>query len=111
MSSFLSATDYESKQSELSKNSNILKRVRKMMSEKSLDAIIGIYFIIFLLNWNVEILVPTEDPHMSEYTSPYFARREFVSSFTGSAGTALLTKEESLLFTDGRWEILCLSWF
>jgi hypothetical protein len=30
------------------------------------------------------IIVPTEDPHMSEYTAPYYYRREFISGFTGN---------------------------
>ena len=29
------------------------------------------------------IIVPTEDPHMSEYTAPYYYRREYISGFTG----------------------------
>lgn len=49
------------------------------------------------------LIVPTDDPHMSEYVAPYFSRREFVSGFTGSAGTALITKTAALLFTDGRY--------
>lgn len=40
---------------------------------------------------------------MSEYVAPYFGRREFISGFTGSAGTAILTKREAVLFTDGRY--------
>lgn len=31
------------------------------------------------------IIIPTEDPHMSEYTAPYYYRREFISGFTGEA--------------------------
>ena len=48
-------------------------------------------------------IVPTDDPHMSEYTAPYFSRREFISGFTGSAGTAVITKNNAALFTDGRY--------
>ena len=40
---------------------------------------------------------------MSEYTAPYFNRREYISGFTGSAGTAVVTHEAALLFTDGRY--------
>jgi hypothetical protein len=32
------------------------------------------------------IIIPTEDPHMSEYTAPYYYRREFISGFTGEVG-------------------------
>jgi Xaa-Pro aminopeptidase len=48
-------------------------------------------------------IVPTDDPHMSEYTAPHYMRREFISGFTGSAGTAVITKDNSYLFTDGRY--------
>lgn len=48
-------------------------------------------------------IVPSNDPHMSEYTAPHFARREFVSGFTGSAGTAVITKTQALLWTDSRY--------
>jgi len=49
------------------------------------------------------VMVPTDDPHMSEYTAPYFGRREFISGFTGSAGTVIMSKGSNLLFTDGRY--------
>ncbi|POW11762.1 hypothetical protein PSTT_04999 [Puccinia striiformis] len=50
-------------------------------------------------------LVPTEDAHASEYICPADARREYITGFTGSAGTAmiLLNQPKSLLFTDGRY--------
>jgi Xaa-Pro aminopeptidase len=49
------------------------------------------------------LLVPSEDAHQSEYVSDADKRRAFVSGFTGSAGTALITKKEALLWTDGRY--------
>jgi Xaa-Pro aminopeptidase len=49
------------------------------------------------------LIIPTDDPHMSEYTAPYFGRREFISGFTGSAGTAVVSSEVAALFTDGRY--------
>ena len=48
-------------------------------------------------------VIPTDDPHLSEYTAPYYARREFISGFTGSAGAAVVTLDKSYLFTDGRY--------
>ena len=48
-------------------------------------------------------LVPSQDPHFSEYVPTCFERRAFVSGFTGSAGTALVTGEKALLWTDGRY--------
>uniref|UniRef100_A0A7R9VKA2 Xaa-Pro aminopeptidase P n=1 Tax=Chlamydomonas euryale TaxID=1486919 RepID=A0A7R9VKA2_9CHLO len=48
-------------------------------------------------------LIPTEDPHMSEYPPGCFARREWISRFTGTAGTAVVTTDKALLWTDGRY--------
>ncbi|KAK6258387.1 hypothetical protein SCA6_012861 [Theobroma cacao] len=49
------------------------------------------------------LVVPSEDYHQSEYVSARDKRREFVSGFTGSAGLALITKNEARLWTDGRY--------
>nr|XP_043606348.1 aminopeptidase P1 [Erigeron canadensis] len=49
------------------------------------------------------LVVPSEDYHQSEYVSARDKRRAFVSGFTGSAGLALVTKDEALLWTDGRY--------
>ncbi|CAA2960934.1 probable Xaa-Pro aminopeptidase P [Olea europaea subsp. europaea] len=49
------------------------------------------------------LVVPSEDYHQSEYVSDRDKRREFVSGFTGSAGLALITANEALLWTDGRY--------
>lgn len=50
-------------------------------------------------------LVPTSDYHDSEYVSGYFAVRRFLTGFTGSAGTLVVTKDEAALFTDARYFI------
>nr|GMD49949.1 probable Xaa-Pro aminopeptidase P [Ipomoea batatas]GMD55440.1 probable Xaa-Pro aminopeptidase P [Ipomoea batatas] len=49
------------------------------------------------------LVVPSQDYHQSEYVSARDKRREFVSGFTGSAGLALITMNEALLWTDGRY--------
>ncbi|TVU24689.1 hypothetical protein EJB05_27141, partial [Eragrostis curvula] len=49
------------------------------------------------------VVVPSEDAHQSEYVSERDKRREFISGFTGSAGLALITMKEALLWTDGRY--------
>ncbi|KAK3035251.1 hypothetical protein RJ639_033885 [Escallonia herrerae] len=49
------------------------------------------------------LIVPSEDYHQSEYVSARDKRRKFVSGFTGSAGLALVTMNEALLWTDGRY--------
>ncbi|CAN0890656.1 Aminopeptidase P1 [Linum grandiflorum] len=49
------------------------------------------------------LIVPSEDYHQSEYVSGRDKRRQFVSGFTGSAGLALITKDQAKLWTDGRY--------
>lgn len=48
-------------------------------------------------------IVPTEDFHGSEYVGDYFKTREYLSGFTGSAGTLLVMQERAFLWTDGRY--------
>ena len=48
-------------------------------------------------------LVPTADFHESEYAGEHFAVRKFLSGFTGSAGTLVVTQTEAGLWTDGRY--------
>jgi Xaa-Pro aminopeptidase len=48
-------------------------------------------------------LIPTEDPHQSEYIANFHQRRSFISGFTGSAGTAIVTLDKAALWTDGRY--------
>lgn len=50
-------------------------------------------------------IVPTADFHQSEYVGEYFKVRRYLSGFTGSAGTLIVTKEEAGLWTDGRYFI------
>ena len=50
-------------------------------------------------------LVPTGDEHRSEYVPEFYKFRAYLSGFTGSAGTLLVTDEECLLWTDGRYFI------
>ena len=50
-------------------------------------------------------IVFTQDFHKSEYVSDYFKGREFLSGFTGSAGTLLVLKNKAYLWTDGRYFI------
>ena len=48
-------------------------------------------------------VVPSGEAHLSEYVHPCYERRAFVSGFTGSAGTAVITRDAALLWTDGRY--------
>ena len=48
-------------------------------------------------------VVPTADFHESEYVGDHFKARKFITGFTGSAGTAVITLDEAGLWTDGRY--------
>ncbi|THH39387.1 aminopeptidase P family protein [Neolewinella litorea] len=48
-------------------------------------------------------IVPSTDPHQSEYPAPRWASREWLSGFTGSAGTMVVTLHEARLWTDSRY--------
>ena len=50
-------------------------------------------------------LVPTDDFHGSEYVGDYFKCRKYITGFTGSAGTAIITQDMAGLWTDGRYFI------
>ena len=64
-----------------------IARLRELMAQKGID----IY------------LIPTDDFHMCEYVGEYFKERSFLTGFTGSAGTAVVTMDEAHLWTDGRY--------
>ena len=66
-----------------------ISKLRKMMAKRNIDAYI----------------VPSSDPHQSEYLADYYKTREFITGFTGSAGTAVITTKKSGLWTDGRYFI------
>ena len=67
----------------------ILNKIRNIMKENKIDF----------------YLVPSKDPHGSEYLPDYYKEREFVTGFNGSQGTALITNQEAYLWTDGRYFI------
>ncbi len=64
-----------------------LQALRDVMAEHHIDA----------------YLIPTADFHGSEYVGDYFACREYLSGFTGSAGTLLVFPHWAGLWTDGRY--------
>ncbi|MCI9167861.1 MAG: aminopeptidase P family protein [Dorea sp.] len=69
---------------------NVAKRVQKLrslMAEKGIDAYV----------------VPTADFHQSEYVGEHFKARKFITGFSGSYGTAVITKDDGCLWTDGRY--------
>ena len=64
-----------------------IAKLRELMKENGID----IY------------VVPTSDFHQSEYVGEHFKARKFITGFTGSAGTAVITLDEARLWTDGRY--------
>ncbi len=72
------------------KNEIIIRRLSALRAQMKLEGIEA-------------FLVPTEDFHSSEYVGDYFKCRQFLTGFTGSAGTALITMDMAGLWTDGRY--------
>lgn len=66
-----------------------IQKLRHLMTEKQIDVYI----------------IPSADNHQSEYVGEHFKSREFITGFTGSAGTAVITQTEAGLWTDGRYFI------
>ncbi len=66
-----------------------LFQLRQLMKENHIDVYI----------------VPSADNHQSEYVGDHFKARAFISGFSGSAGTAVITQTEAGLWTDGRYFI------
>ena len=64
-----------------------VSKLRRLMAENGIDA----------------YLIPSDDDHASEYVNDHFKSREWISGFTGSAGTVVVTKDEAFLWTDGRY--------
>ncbi|MGM9986675.1 MAG: aminopeptidase P family protein [Bacillaceae bacterium] len=50
-------------------------------------------------------IIPSSDPHMSEYLPSYYEARSWFSGFNGSAGTLVVTLDKAALWTDGRYFI------
>ena len=68
---------------------DILRQIRVQMKKEGLDALI----------------IPSMDPHQSEYVANHWATRAWLSGFTGSAGTAVITLKHAGLWTDSRYFI------
>ena len=66
---------------------NRIAALRQKMEENSLSA----------------YLIPSSDPHQSEYLPEHYKTRAYISGFTGSAGTVVVTKNKAVLWTDGRY--------
>lgn len=61
-------------------------------------------FRVLMKQNNIDVyVIPSSDYHQSEYTTDYFKSREWISGFTGSAGTVVVSMSEMVLFTDGRY--------
>jgi Xaa-Pro aminopeptidase len=66
-----------------------LEALRKEMTSQSLDGYI----------------VPRFDAHQGEYVAPHDERLAWLSGFQGSAGVALITQDDAILFVDGRYTV------
>ena len=55
------------------------------------------------------LVVPSGDPHQSEYMADFWQARQWLTGFTGSAGTAVITKTAAILWTDFRYWIQAAS--
>ena len=66
-----------------------LAAVRSLMADRRIDALV----------------VMSADPHLSEYLPKHWQGREYLSGFTGSAGTLMLTQDFAGLWTDSRYWI------
>lgn len=64
-----------------------LAKLRSVMTANAIDAII----------------IPSTDPHQSEYPADHWKAREWISGFTGSSGTIVVTIDEAGLWTDSRY--------
>ncbi|MDD9303459.1 MAG: aminopeptidase P family protein [Desulfobacter sp.] len=51
------------------------------------------------------VIIPSADPHQSEYMASHWQARHWITGFTGSAGTAVVTRDHALLWTDFRYWI------
>lgn len=69
------------------KVSERITKLRALMEEKNISMYI----------------VPTADFHQSEYVGEHFKARKYITGFTGSAGTAVITMNNAGLWTDGRY--------
>lgn len=49
------------------------------------------------------LIIPTSDPHLSEYVADHWKSRAWITGFTGSAGTAVISTNEAGLWTDSRY--------
>ena len=58
----------------------------------------------FLQKHGIDVMIiPTEDPHLSEYPAEHWKLREYISGFTGSNGLLILSKFGDGLWTDSRY--------
>ena len=66
-----------------------IEKLRSLMKENKIDAYI----------------IPSFDAHQSEYVAEHWKGRQWISGFTGSAGTVVITLDDAGLWTDGRYYI------
>ena len=67
----------------------MINALRDLMKKSNIDAVV----------------IPTADPHLSEYIPEHYKLREAVSGFTGSSGDLVVSLDKAGLWTDGRYYI------
>jgi Xaa-Pro aminopeptidase len=77
-----------------------IDRIRQLMKQGNIAAVI----------------IPSDDPHQSEYVAEHWQARKWLTGFSGSAGTAVITADHAILWTDFRYYIqaekqISGSWF
>ena len=66
-----------------------INRIRQLMRDSNIAAVV----------------IPSSDPHQSEYIAEHWQVRQWLTGFSGSAGTAVITLEHAILWTDFRYYI------
>ncbi|KAI3448635.1 hypothetical protein Pfo_005300 [Paulownia fortunei] len=78
-------------------------RKRPKSSEPD-DKLVALRELFSRANINIDAyIIPSQDAHQSEFIAECYTRRAYISGFTGSAGTAVVTKDKAALWTDGRY--------
>lgn len=86
------ATSTAAMASSVVSTSHLLTKLRSLMQVSSVGTVHA-------------YIVPSGDAHLSEYIADCDMRRQFISKFTGSAGTAIITLDKAALWTDGRYHL------
>lgn len=74
-----------------------------LMMKQTINERIGALRMAFDPNHMSAFIIPSTDPHLSEYVAPHWESRKWISGFTGSAGTVVILRDRAGLWTDSRY--------